>query len=329
MFESKFRAFSEGIAAMNKKPNSIELAVVPIEIVPMIDGELAEGTEEFGVSSENRLGDSFDVQVKTSSTLTCEWLPFGTNRVTAPDIRRGERVMIYQYGDTDRYYWQPLGWDDDLRRLETVVYAWSATSDEAATLNPAENMYALEVSTHGKHITLTTTDVEDEKTTYKIQLNLKDGQLNVIDKQENYILLNSVEHVFEVKNADGTYAKLAKEDIEAFCKNNLIAEAQNDGTVTIGNNLTAKVKKNATAKVGEKTWVNCPKIDLGEDSSLEPSVLGDKMAAAMADLIQQINASQTIGNLGSPTSAIQAVVPVEVPDLLSGGAVYSTKNRNQ
>lgn len=75
--------------------------------------------------------------------------------------------------------------------------------------------------------------------------------------------------------------------------------------------------------------VNSPKIDLGEASDLQPSVLGDNMAAAMEELITQINASQVIGNLGAPSSAIQAVNPVVVIDLLKNGNVYSEKNRNQ
>src|SRR5699024_7332645 len=72
-----------------------------------------------------------------------------------------------------------------------------------------------------------------------------------------------------------------------------------------------------------------PKIDLGEANDLQPSVLGDNKAAAMQELITQINASQVIGNLGAPSSAIQAVNPVVVIDLLKNGNVYSEKNRNQ
>lgn len=75
--------------------------------------------------------------------------------------------------------------------------------------------------------------------------------------------------------------------------------------------------------------VNSPKIDLGEDSSLEPSVLGDSIATALDSLRNEINNAQVIGNLGAPTSPILAVKPMEFIDLLSGGASYSTKNRNQ
>lgn len=75
--------------------------------------------------------------------------------------------------------------------------------------------------------------------------------------------------------------------------------------------------------------VTAPEINLGEPDDLEPSVLGDKLAAALEDLLSQINQSQVIGNLGAPSSPIMAVKPVEVPDLLKGGNSYSTKNRNQ
>lgn len=75
--------------------------------------------------------------------------------------------------------------------------------------------------------------------------------------------------------------------------------------------------------------ISAPEITLGESSSLEPSVLGDQLAAALEDLINQINLSQVIGNLGAPSSPINAVKPIISPDLLSGGGVYSQKNRNQ
>lgn len=95
--------------------------------------------------------------------------------------------------------------------------------------------------------------------------------------------------------------------------------------------LTVNIPENGQLNITVNGPVNvsAPQINFGEESALEPSVLGDKLAAAMEMLIQQINASQVIGNLGAPTSAIQAVVPVKVPNLLSGGNAYSKKNRNQ
>lgn len=75
--------------------------------------------------------------------------------------------------------------------------------------------------------------------------------------------------------------------------------------------------------------VNSPKIDLGEESNLEPSVLGDKLAAALQELKDEIDNHQHIGNLGSPTSPASAVKVISFEELLNGGNVYSKKNRNQ
>ncbi|MBE0470518.1 MAG: phage baseplate assembly protein V [Methyloprofundus sp.] len=75
--------------------------------------------------------------------------------------------------------------------------------------------------------------------------------------------------------------------------------------------------------------VNSPKIDLGEDSALEPSVLGDKIAAALDELRVELENHQHIGNLGAPTSPAMQVQPFEFLNLLSGGNSYSQKNRNQ
>jgi len=74
--------------------------------------------------------------------------------------------------------------------------------------------------------------------------------------------------------------------------------------------------------------VTAPKIDLGEGAALEPSVLGDKLAAWItSELKLWLDTHQHIGNLGSPTSA--PVAPFQPGTGASGGAVYSTKNRNQ
>lgn len=75
--------------------------------------------------------------------------------------------------------------------------------------------------------------------------------------------------------------------------------------------------------------VNSPQINLGEESDLEPSVLGKKMWEAMEKLKLELDTHQHIGNLGAPTSPAMGVKPFEMEGLLSGGDVYSKKNKNQ
>lgn len=81
-----------------------------------------------------------------------------------------------------------------------------------------------------------------------------------------------------------------------------------------------------------KVTVNSPLIDLGEDDDLEPSVLGDQLAAWIeSELKPWLDSHTHIGNLGVPTGSAAAAPtgPFDPGEGAEGGAVYSEKNRNQ
>lgn len=80
-----------------------------------------------------------------------------------------------------------------------------------------------------------------------------------------------------------------------------------------------------------RVTISAGKIDLGE-GSLEPSVLGDQLAAWVKDeLAQWLNNHQHIGNLGAPTSGalLAPAGPFSPGTAGPGGSVYSSKNRGQ
>lgn len=79
---------------------------------------------------------------------------------------------------------------------------------------------------------------------------------------------------------------------------------------------------NIVVNAHTKVTVNSPKIDLGESASLEPSVLGDKLAAWITSELKPWLDSHNHGG-ATPTS------PFSPGTGASGGAVYSTKNKNQ
>lgn len=85
---------------------------------------------------------------------------------------------------------------------------------------------------------------------------------------------------------------------------------------------------NLAITVNGPVTVNAPEIDIGEPSSLEPIVLGDKLASWITDeLTAWLNSHTHTGNQGSPTSA--PISPFDEGSGAQGGAVYSTKNRTQ
>lgn len=69
--------------------------------------------------------------------------------------------------------------------------------------------------------------------------------------------------------------------------------------------------------------VNAPKIDLGQPLSLEPIVLGDKLAAWITDHLKPWLNDHHHGDNVKPA------VPFQESDGGSGGNVYSTKNKTQ
>jgi hypothetical protein len=239
MFESKYRVVSIGIAAENKALDTHILPVVPIEMFPLVNGEVMESLEEVDVSGLNQKDIEYTVKIKTTSTLTCEWMPHGSNRVTSPDVRRGERLLIWQYADSDKYYWSPMGMDDDLRRLETVIYAWSATPEIDADLNLTENMYSLEVSTHGKHLTLHTTRADGEPFEYTMQLNTEAGIFFLTDQDGNSIQLDSANRVIKSKNSDESEITINKTKIYAYAKDEIKAKTDDYMEATAGGDITA------------------------------------------------------------------------------------------
>lgn len=89
---------------------------------------------------------------------------------------------------------------------------------------------------------------------------------------------------------------------------------------------------NVTVNCPGHVTVNSPRIDLGEQSALEPSVLGDQLAAWITKTLKlYLDQQRHIGNLGFPTGPAQEAPhgPFNEGPGKKGGAVYSQRNRNQ
>lgn len=322
MFMSKFRFYSIGLVAVDKLKDSFDAKVIPIEVLPDITGEIGDMLETIEMTGSRADETEYTIKLKASTTITMSWLPLGNgNQLTPPDLVKGEKVMIFQFGDTDRYYWTVLGNTHALRLTETTMFGWAARPDDGTPLDPAANMYTLEVSTDSKKVIFKTTQALEEPFAYEFSLDTEVGLFHITDDTGTAISMDSAERIITITNSDGTYITIDKEEILTYCKTK--ATHKNDGDVL------ETVKKTVDMTVGGSYTCRAPEMQFGEDAAVQPSTLGDNMAAAMTLLIAQINASQVIGNLGAPTSAIQAVLPIDVPNLIAGGNTYSTVNKNQ
>lgn len=251
VFLSKMRFYSIGIVAENKKLSSNEIEVTPTEELPFLDGELTSKGSAYTGSAQDAAGRHYQTSVKAHVSIKATWLRFGdANRLTSPDVRRGEAVMIFQFGDADKYYWITLKQDSNLRKLETVIWAISATRDEAAATD-ADHSYYLEVSSHTKLIHLHTSKADGEPFAYDIQINTKSGYILITDDAGNFISLDSSERRLEMKNSDGSHFDMDKTRLTVTTTDSITLNTKkmeiNSTSTTIDGTSSVRITSPATS----------------------------------------------------------------------------------
>lgn len=188
---SRLRFYSLGVVAENKRLSSKEIYVTPIEDLSMYDGELNAKEESIKETGKDALAKDYTKSVNSSNTIIARWLSLGTpNRLTAPDVRTGEMVVIYQFGDHNRYYWSTISEDISLRRLETVIWAISGSASDNDKVNP-QNTYYLEVSSHKKIVKFHTSKVNGEKVSYDVTFDTGNGVFSIKDSNSNELTWDS------------------------------------------------------------------------------------------------------------------------------------------
>lgn len=235
---SLLQPFSLGIAAENKAQKTKQLRVVPVESLPMLDGELGSNTKAVGYKGVASDASNYEGTINTGNHIVATWLPQGSNRLTAPDIRRGERVMIYRYDTTDKYYWTPLGMDDPKRRLETVIFGINADPDAASDSDAyelnTENCYFLEMSSHTGNVTFQTSQLNGEANRYKVRFNTKDGNFTWVDDANNKIYVDSQQSYISMENEEGCKLEMDKQAIRITAPQTIDVKAEARITLTVG-----------------------------------------------------------------------------------------------
>ncbi len=225
---SNLKVYSIAVVANNKPLDTNDIVATPIEKLTMLDGEIVSMPYDQEAAGNSVDGSAYQTKVTVDSAVRAKWLPWGgSNRRTAPDVRRGERVLLLQFADNNDFYWTSMGLDDHLRKLETVIFSISATQDEAADSLAPENSYTLEMSSHTQTITLKTSKANGEYCVYALQLNLKEGRVVLTDDMDNEIEFNTAETLISMINADGTKWQLDKKIIYGYAPDMIHMVAEN------------------------------------------------------------------------------------------------------
>jgi len=190
------RRIGYGAVAHDVKEKDIEVEIV---FYPLISGETEipkkpEEQKEDTTSISDTAGNLVSGSVKKSQTITCRWLNEAGNQVNMPSLKQGEQVTVYQYGDTDRYYFTLGHREKDLRREETGVFSFSNKPDTIGEFGKhydKDSSYTLTVDTKNNLVELHTAKNNGEVAEYTFKLETKKGVFSIVDSLGNSIKLES------------------------------------------------------------------------------------------------------------------------------------------
>lgn len=304
---SLYHRYSIGIVAENAEMSSKEILVTPIEHLSFLDGEIRSNPTQQTAQGVDASGRNYTVSVIHDNAIVATWFdPSGSNRITAPNVRRGERVQIYRYGDADKFYWTAMGMDNSLRKLETVAHAYSGTTDNSDNTQTPENSYYTEVSTHKKTITISTSKKNGEVASYTVQIDAGNGVVHIQDDQGQVFELDTSNHRIMMTNADQSQVRIEKQNISITCKDTLAINAtkqikvQTKDLQITAQTLEANVSQSWTETIGQSKKVNCPTCLFTGNVEIQKTLKVDQ-TASFTGLIT------ALGGLDSPS------VPVHGP----------------
>jgi hypothetical protein len=265
---SKLQVYTYGTAAENLALNSFELEITPLEHTPMVDGELTTNAQSATVQGMDLSGAQYQSQMTSSGTIRATWLPLGQpNRMTPPNVRRGEEVVVYRFGDADKYYWNTARNDLTFRRLETVVWAISAVQTEGTKCDQT-NTYFVEFSSHKKTITLSTSTskANGEVTAYIITLDPGKGKLSIADDLDNEMFLDSTQNQWHIQNGDGSFFDMTKKIMSGMAADSISWQTKAwsvNASDSISEQTNARTLKATTETITAETTHNGDTIQNG------------------------------------------------------------------
>lgn len=208
---SQLHIYSLGTVVANKPLDSDTIEVKLDEHQPFSSGEMTDQVYGYGTTGQNGQGQAYQDNVTQTLSIPAKWLPmFSGNQVSAPDVRRGERVQVWRYADTENYYWTPH--DTKKRSLETVMWAFNASPKDDNDVPHPDTHYMLQVSSHGKLISLFTSQANGEATKFQINIDTGNGAIQIIDGDGNTFLFDTVNAVLRMLNKYKTFVEINKED---------------------------------------------------------------------------------------------------------------------
>lgn len=212
MENSLLRPYSIGIVLEDKEGDSDMIKVMPSEQLSMFSGNLNEQKLNYEVNVPDSQGIKRESHVEGGVELVAKWIFSSGNRVTAPNVKKNESVLIYRFADTDEFYWETFMREPSLRRREHVHYAFSNLPNGINSYDK-NSSYWFEISTREKHVHLHTSKNDEEPFEYDLRINTREGNLVITDDINDNITIDSKNRIITINHASGNKIEINDNDI--------------------------------------------------------------------------------------------------------------------
>lgn len=258
-FESKWKTFNGVAVTSVETPNQREIYVFCQELLPLIIGSPSEKPHKTTANVTNILGGSISTTVDLSECIVASYLGLAETNRSVPDIHKGERVILYNWGDTDEWFWLPMYQDDNLRKREhwRLSCADKPTKLQGKQRIPLDddNTYYIEIETKydgKKHVIISTADSDGEAYRYFIKIDAVENTLRIWDEVAktntiwNEIVIESKTPRIRMTNASKSMVDLVGPDIYIFAPNNMFIDVGKNLAITAGESITTTTPKIVT-----------------------------------------------------------------------------------
>lgn len=223
---SSLRFYSYGLVTKDKERGSHDIRVVPVE-VRFSQQELNKDGNYVDMVEHNIRNGVDYIAMPVTNSVRARWIDFNSNRITSPDVKVDELVLIWRLGDTNVYFWQDRN-IANVKRLETVVYAFSADPKKPLSAD-LSNAYYIMVSSHDKHMTIKTSKSNGEYCGFTVQINGGDGRAVIESTNNNVFWLDAKEREIGIKNSDNSVLKVDKKTIYGYAKDSINFKSKHIG----------------------------------------------------------------------------------------------------
>lgn len=221
-----------GLVAENKPLGTKVVLFTPYEDNPIQTDDLVSENNRLSSKYRDANGVEQTATLYTNSARPAIWLGDDSSRLTSPDVRRGEKLRLYQYADQDVIYWKEMGDGKRKRRGETIVLGASGRLDMPDSgldddEDAIQNSYRVEMSGHKRIINIATSAANKEVSVYNLLLDGGNGIISLNDADGNELVLDTQNKRWALRNNEGSYVVLDKKNILIGSEDGVYMQAEN------------------------------------------------------------------------------------------------------